>query len=250
MDDRRFDALARASARASTRRAALVGVFAAWLPLVTKARPGGTDAPSAEACLAIGQRCGKGAGRNGKPCAKCCSRHSITQSNGKRRCACKPAGTVAGNAAQCCSGRRSAGGFCGACDPGLAECGSGCADLASDADNCGACGNACPSGAACAGGACLLPFGASCDANAACASGICACFTENCAGGAGACAAVYVEGACQIAGGGRADIYTPTPGGTPGICATDGGPAAHGACGGGMVYGLASFCFVPIDPAA
>lgn len=329
MDNRRFDAFARALAGASTRRAAVVGAVAALAPLAGTAKPDrdrkrerdgagddrGQRGPEAGACLAVGERCGKRSGRNGKPCNSCCTRHSVAQANGKKRCACKAAGTPAGNAAQCCAGRRSAGGFCGACDPGLAECPTGCADLETDFDNCGACGNACAVGQACVAGACAcspgicpddgccdpgsqacvavgaacgaagtvcavggcaacgdagqpccagascgagltcadggcrLPFGASCEANADCASGICACFTLDCSGGAGVCAAAYIASECTAVDGGGAQVYTPTPGATPSTCARDGGPANQGACGGGMVYGVVDYCFVPIDPA-
>jgi hypothetical protein len=41
-----------------------------------------------------------------------------------------------------------------ACEPGLSRCSEGCVDLASDAANCGACGNACAAGEVCFGGVC------------------------------------------------------------------------------------------------
>src|SRR5579871_2814732 len=41
------------------------------------------------------------------------------------------------------------------CGPGTVECGNnGCVDLGTDGANCGACGNACPSGQACTMGKC------------------------------------------------------------------------------------------------
>jgi len=43
---------------------------------------------------------------------------------------------------------------CSACGPGLAECSSGCANLASDSANCGACGTACTAPATCKNGVC------------------------------------------------------------------------------------------------
>jgi hypothetical protein len=46
-----------------------------------------------------------------------------------------------------------AAGAC-ACRPGLTECGGACVDLAADAQNCGACGNACSGGGACVDGVC------------------------------------------------------------------------------------------------
>jgi hypothetical protein len=54
------------------------------------------------------------------------------------------------------NGETCAGGSC-ACAPGSQACGTSaaCVDLASDGDNCGACGNACPVGQTCEGGACV-----------------------------------------------------------------------------------------------
>lgn len=42
------------------------------------------------------------------------------------------------------------------CSAGFAECGGQCIDLESSVDNCGSCGNACPSGESCVGGSCSL----------------------------------------------------------------------------------------------
>jgi hypothetical protein len=46
-----------------------------------------------------------------------------------------------------------------ACPPGLSVCGSRCVDLAADATNCGACGNACVAGFGCVQGTCSCPQG-------------------------------------------------------------------------------------------
>ncbi len=175
MDGSRFDLLTRALSRRAGLRGAVAGLAAA-AGLVSTAGA----KPAAESCLTNGQRCGKGSGKKGKPCAKCCSRHAVTQPNGRKRCACKPAGMSARNAAQCCSGERSAGGFCGACDPGLTQCPAGCVDTGSDVANCGACGNACAAEHSCVEGACTCTAtscpdgccdGASCvAAGAACAA--------------------------------------------------------------------------------
>ncbi len=158
MDGRRFDSLARALAGAASRRAAVAGIFAALLPLAGRANPARTGkngrGPADEACLANGRRCGKGSGKRGKPCRKCCSRYSTVQRNGRRRCACKPEGIVAGNASQCCSGQRMANGMCGACAAGFGDCPAGCVDLRTDVRNCGACGVSCAAGEICLNGAC------------------------------------------------------------------------------------------------
>ncbi|HEU4533391.1 MAG TPA: hypothetical protein VFS00_04705, partial [Polyangiaceae bacterium] len=63
-------------------------------------------------------------------------------------------GGSAGSAGQTGGGSAgSAGGTPGCVAPEV-ECGDRCADLATDAENCGACGYACGAGAACAAGAC------------------------------------------------------------------------------------------------
>lgn len=56
-------------------------------------------------------------------------------------------------------GSAAAGGSGGApgCAAGATSCGSTCAYLATDNDNCGACGHACPASAACVDGACACP---------------------------------------------------------------------------------------------
>ena len=59
------------------------------------------------------------------------------------------------------------GGRCG-CPAGTSACGNACVDLTSSLQNCGRCGNVCPSGAACANGVC------------ACSNGLTAC-TNGCA---------------------------------------------------------------------
>ena len=259
MDGRRFDSFVRALGAASSRRAALAGALAALLPLTgaanrntgraidrrgkaehrerdrdarrrdddresTGEQPGrgAEHGASAEACLAVGQRCGKGSGKHGKPCKTCCSRHATPKGRGKRRCACKPEGAIARNAAQCCSGRRSAGGFCGACDPGLAGCPGGCADLASDAANCNACGNACGDGQRCAQGICTGAgeLGEPCANAGQCALG-------NCAGGV--CCDSACDGpctACNLAG--SVGVCTNAPDGT--ACAGEPGVCRAGSC--------------------
>lgn len=60
---------------------------------------------------------------------------------------CVPEISVKGNAALALPGHCQA--------QGKTACGSGCADLSSDAQNCGSCGNACPSQAKCLNGICV-----------------------------------------------------------------------------------------------
>jgi len=45
---------------------------------------------------------------------------------------------------------------CNACPSGQVDCGGTCVDIGTDEDNCGLCGNACPSGFLCVFGVCLL----------------------------------------------------------------------------------------------
>jgi hypothetical protein len=52
----------------------------------------------------------------------------------------------------------------GSCAAGYAQCGLHCVKLASDPENCGACGHACRPGSACTGGTCDVPLDASTDA--------------------------------------------------------------------------------------
>ncbi len=144
MEGNRFDLLARALGRAIDRRA---GFRAAALALAAGAgvRLGevAEAAPQAEKCLPNGRRCGKGSGKRGKPCGKCCSRHDVTQPNGRRRCACRPDGAACGNSSQCCTGSctdRVCGGPQPLCIP--------------EGDSCVAGGLACCGDLDCLGGAC------------------------------------------------------------------------------------------------
>ena len=45
------------------------------------------------------------------------------------------------------------------CPPGTDACPGGCFDKLHDLDNCGSCGNLCPSGATCTKGTCRCPYG-------------------------------------------------------------------------------------------
>jgi len=56
----------------------------------------------AEACIPTGQRCGTK--EQDPPCAKCCNRYHIVNANGRKKCACRPAGVGCSNPTQCCTG--------------------------------------------------------------------------------------------------------------------------------------------------
>ena len=60
----------------------------------------------------------------------------------------------------------------GGCEAPLECCGGQCVDLASDPDNCGACGHACTQGVDCDRGECICPYGATPEA---CSPGMTCC---------------------------------------------------------------------------
>lgn len=110
MDNTRFDGLARKLGVERSRRAALriagAGVLAGFAPVL--ARSTATEAAPFEelACAPIGNRCGRRR-RDGVPqprCTTCCTKYTITQTNGQRRCACMPDFTACKRPDQCCSG--------------------------------------------------------------------------------------------------------------------------------------------------
>jgi hypothetical protein len=91
------------------------------------------------------------------------------------------------------------------CEQGTEFCPmSGCADLSSDADNCGDCGVSCGTSESCIDGACVFTCSAASDCGATgdtCSGGQCYCGqAQPCAGGA-----VCIAGACTLCGNGVAD---------------------------------------------
>ena len=177
MDDRRFDALARALAGGASRRRVLRLLGAA-----------------AFAPLAAGRAALAAADGTCPPGFTFCQKKNGTQG------ACVDLAADRDHCGACGSRCRSdlvavecRGGVCvrADCPPGLAYCGAVdlCRDLASDPLHCGACQNACASGV-CSGGVCV---GGSCAADQAVCDGVCTdtcCDNNNC----GACGVVCPAG--------------------------------------------------------
>lgn len=118
-----------------------------------------------------------------------------------------------------------AGGSAPQCTPGLEYCGNACTNLQSDSNNCGMCGNACPTGQVCSQRACA----------ASCAAG-----EERCATG---CANVLTDsthcGFCgnicnggQVCSGGTCNC-PPGQSTVNGVCVATGGGAGGPAVGSG-----------------
>jgi hypothetical protein len=80
------------------------------------------------------------------------------------------------------------------CEGSLRLCGTGCTDTSTDRDNCGTCGNVCPTERTCTGGKCACPSGyTDC-------SGLCADLkvdAQNCGGCGKACSGECSGGTCQ-----------------------------------------------------
>jgi hypothetical protein len=171
-----------------------------------------TDAANCGACgvaCPSGQACANGA---------CAGPHACNQ-----LCIMAP-NAVVGFDAQCnCVITHCLNGY-GDCDHLLAN---GCeTNLASDAANCGLCGNVCPHGESCLHGACAGPqaLGTACTSDHQCASGFCA---------SGVCCDTACGGACQACNlAGSLGTCTPLPAGAPGTpaCAPLVCDGTHGVC--------------------
>jgi hypothetical protein len=103
-------------------------------------------------------------------------------------------------------------GTCQTCSTGQTQCVTGCADLASDPNNCGTCGTVCPTGASCVSGACENK-----------------CTPSNCASGCcspdGTCNPTPNVASCGTLGSICQDCGTGADRCTAGICACGSNPA-------------------------
>jgi hypothetical protein len=100
--DHAVDRLARRLASVATsRRRSLAGLVAVSSSALV--RPGVSATTSTQQCTPSGSFCGKGSGRKGRSCRKCCTRFAISTGR-RRRCACKPDRRNCRHDAQCCSG--------------------------------------------------------------------------------------------------------------------------------------------------
>ena len=109
MDGQRFDQMARWVERTVSRRSALAGMLGLAAAGLTVS---GADAAVRRTCRPLAAGCL----RNAQCCSGLCDTRRTTPRNRRNRCVCPD---------------------------GLVSCGTTCADLMSDDDNCGACGNAC-----------------------------------------------------------------------------------------------------------
>lgn len=219
MDDRRFDALARALVAGSRRR--VLGLLAA-VPLL-----GGLAGLLTEDAAARDRRRGKDLQQErkrkgkkkrkkrckpkgkGKVCAGTCGPVRNKQTCRKTvdcgPCLCDPpctGCTTCDAATQTCVSQCAASDTC---------CDGACIDTQSDDANCGACGAACDASEACCDGACIDPqtnadhcgtCGNACEAGEGCCSGGCADLqtdAANCGACGNACDAgeICVAGSCQ-----------------------------------------------------
>lgn len=118
-------------------------------------------------CGACGKKCAAGEVCSGGTCGLACN-GALTKCGDKcvdtksdpANCGACAAGGDAG-AGACGTGQACVSGACTAACSGAAinVCGSKCVDFKADANNCGGCGNLCPTGATCSNGQCGCPVG-------------------------------------------------------------------------------------------
>lgn len=187
MDQDRFDDLSRLMARNPTRRtlgAVLAGAVATLTAITTE---NVSPAVAKKKCLRNGTRCSGSSDGRWDHCRRCCTGYSRPRRfRPGRRCVCKVNGATCSTHRQCCGGRCT-GGECGPCPPGKDLCPSGCVDLRTDDENCGACGTACAAGQVCINGECT------CTADS-CPDGCCA--GDQCSPGTTNAACGQIGGIC------------------------------------------------------
>jgi len=173
MDPSKFDVFTKVLATATSRRQALKAIGATVGGILGL---GGASTALAK-CAGIGENCSQ----SSQCCLGYCNPSTFT-------CAC-PSGTVpCGNTCVsnvCPDGQVFNTSTCQcACPTGLTECGGTCTNTSSDPNNCGSCGNHCPSIASCVNGQCCpnsqicisstgtatcCPTGTTCLSNGTCA---------------------------------------------------------------------------------
>ncbi|MFT4041238.1 MAG: hypothetical protein QM692_23855 [Thermomicrobiales bacterium] len=161
MDTARFDALSRALAAQGTRRAALGALLG--LPLAAAGLPHDAEA-SSKASRRTRKRRAQGEHFNHRKSTFCLNGKTF-RAKRRKRASLLAQGATLGKCPTC------AGGASAPCLSGQTCCASGCADVQTDAANCGACGAACAPGQTCASGRCQIP----------CVYDLCDAATEICA---------------------------------------------------------------------
>lgn len=195
----RFDELTKTLAGSTTRRQALRAVTLAAVGGLVGVRVTGTayaansacakfcasvfgdNTPADEQCAAdaahgrgLCYSCGPASPGGGvTPAAICCTRTSSGYCASYTTAACCPSGQTCQNGT-CITPCASDGGTCDPntpCCAGLICCNGTCLngnDFGTDNNNCGSCGNVCPTGANCAAGVCQQINGGACNSRTAC----------------------------------------------------------------------------------
>ena len=114
MDDIRFDRIARSVSQAADSdrmihrlsrllsRRSLVGGSLGAVLLAARRGAGAEAQIVPEDCIPAGRRCGTG--KKNRQCNRCCFGYHVVNGQGKKKCACRPAGTTCDNPSQCCTG--------------------------------------------------------------------------------------------------------------------------------------------------